>query len=255
MTRRMTWVLTTAALLLAAATAGAGFKHEETFDQTYPMAATGRVSLDNVNGDVVVEVWDRAEVRVQAVRRADSRDALDGLEVAVSARADAVQIDTKYPSSRGWFGGGNRTEVEYTLTVPRSARIDNVDLVNGTVRIQGVEGGVAAESVNGRIEILAAAGSVQASTVNGGIEVQLTGLGSGHTVELESVNGAIELLVPAGVGADVEAETVNGRITNDFGIDVRKGKWVGSDMRGTIGSGGARVKMETVNGRISLQKL
>ena len=71
-------------------------------------------------------------------------------------------------------------------------------------------------------------------------------------IQMESVNGRVELFLPGGAAADVEAETVNGRIRNDFGIDVHKGKYVGSTMRGTIGSGGARITLETVNGSISL---
>lgn len=254
-TRRMVWPLVVGVALLAAATAVAGWDYEESFDETYPMAATGRVSLDNVNGDVVVETWDRAEVRVQAVRRSDSREALDGLKIEVEAGPSSVRIDTEYPSSKGWFGGGHRTEVEYTLTVPRQSRIDAIDLVNGTLRVTGVEGGVSAESVNGAIELQGVAGSVDASTVNGSIEVRLTTVGDRDDVNLESVNGGIELLVPAGTGAEVEAETVNGRISNEFDIPVHKGKWVGSDMRGTVGSGGARVRMETVNGRIAMKAL
>jgi hypothetical protein len=39
-------------------------------------------------------------------------------------------------------------------------------------------------------------------------------------VSLDNLNGAIELLVPEGTGAEVEAETVNGRISNEFDIPV-----------------------------------
>ena len=44
----------------------------------------------------------------------------------------------------------------------------------------------------------------------------------------------------------------NGGIRNDFGLPVHKGKWVGSDMRGTIGGGGIDISLETVNGGIRL---
>ena len=64
--------------------------------------------------------------------------------------------------------------------------------------------------------------------------------------------GGIDLHLPSGLGADVEAETVNGGIRNDFGLPVHKGKWVGSDMRGTIGGGGIDISLETVNGGIRL---
>ena len=46
---------------LVLATAGwvaAGGGYEETFEQEYPLMAGGTVALENVNGDVSVEVWE-----------------------------------------------------------------------------------------------------------------------------------------------------------------------------------------------------
>ena len=50
----------------------------EEFHQTYPISATGRVSLENINGDVQIKVWDRAAVQVDAVKKAYRRDRLVG---------------------------------------------------------------------------------------------------------------------------------------------------------------------------------
>jgi len=40
------------------------------FHQTYPFSATGRVSVENLNGEVKINVWDRNEVQVDAFKRA-----------------------------------------------------------------------------------------------------------------------------------------------------------------------------------------
>ena len=42
----------------------------EEFHQTYPLSATGRVSLGNINGGVKIKVWDRAAVQVDAIKKA-----------------------------------------------------------------------------------------------------------------------------------------------------------------------------------------
>nr|MBA3804147.1 hypothetical protein [Acidobacteriota bacterium] len=39
-------------------------KLREEFHQTYPLAADGRVSLENINGSVTISTWDRNEVKV-----------------------------------------------------------------------------------------------------------------------------------------------------------------------------------------------
>lgn len=228
-------------------------EYSEVFDQTFALEAGGSVSLDNVNGDVSIEVWERPEVHVKAVKKASSQELLDGLEIKIKEDGSAIRIDTHYPSTRGqWNGNQTHLEVEYTLTIPRWAVLDRVELVNGNLTVVGVEGGVWAESVNGTIVVRESAGDAGLSTVNGGIELYADRLGGDNKVELESVNGSIELFLSGSAGAEIRAESVNGKIRNDFGLEVHKGKYVGSDLQGIVGSGGARVEIETVNGKIAV---
>ena len=240
-----------AAILVAAAAMVAASDLTETFDQTYALAAGGRVALENINGDVSVEVWDRDEVRVYAVKRASSPERLARLEIEVDASGDRVLIDTHYPSSRdlSFEDRHGSSEVEYTLTVPRSAAIDSIDLINGDLTVDGVQGGVEVDSVNGAVVVRNAAGELEIETVNGIIEVEL-GPALADEVSLSSVNGTIDVFLIG--SASVRAETVNGRIRNDLGIEVRKGKYVGSTMNGDVGGGGPTIDLETVNGGISL---
>jgi DUF4097 and DUF4098 domain-containing protein YvlB len=249
------------ALLIAAGWGFAWERYEANIDETVALSPGGTVSLENVNGDVTIEVWDRDEVRVQALKIASSQELLDGLKVEIDAKPSAVRINTDYPSSRGYRGDeghdhSQREErhlrVEYTLTVPRSAVIDDVDLVNGNLLIVGVEGGVDAETVNGNIVVRETAGEASLSTVNGGIEIYVDRLPSAEGVDLESVNGSIDLYLASSVGADIRAESVNGTLANDLGIAVAKGKYIGSSFDGSVGGGGSRVELETVNGTISV---
>lgn len=242
-------------VLATAGWAVAGGDYEETFDQYYQLAAGGRVALENVNGDVSIEVWERDEVRVYAIKSASSPELLDGLEIKVDAGNGGVEIDTEYPSNRHHESkGGSSMKVEYTLTVPRTARLDDIDLVNGNLSVVGVEGGVSAATVNGNILLRNCAGDTEVGTVNGGIEAHVDRLDPGESLALESVNGRLDLYLASSIGAHMRAESVNGRLTNDFGIDVRKGKYVGSDFRGMVGGGGAEVALETVNGSINVHR-
>ena len=49
----------------------------EEFHQTYPLSATGRVSLSNINGGVQIKVWDRAAVQLDAIKKAYRKERLD----------------------------------------------------------------------------------------------------------------------------------------------------------------------------------
>jgi DUF4097 and DUF4098 domain-containing protein YvlB len=236
-------------LLCVAGLALADEPYRETFDQTYPIAAGGRASLSNVNGDVQVNVWDQNTVRVQAVKEAESREDLDALRIEVSAAASSVRVETHYPRNTH-----SHLSVEYTLTVPKGVSLDDIDLVNGGLTVSGLGGGVHAKLVNGAAKLTGLAGEVVVHTVNGEQEVELDRLSSGQRVELHTVNGSIELRLAPSVSADVEAKTVNGHLSNDFGLPVHKHEYVGADMGGAIGSGGGRVELKSVNGAIRVTK-
>jgi hypothetical protein len=255
MRMKMNCAVMMSVVLVIAGWVVAGPGYEEIVDQSFPLATGGSVALENVNGDVSIEVWERNEVRVYAVKSASSPELLDGLQVKVDAGNNQVRVDTRYPSMRGSDHGRRRfTKVEYTLTVPRMAMLDEIELVNGNLTVVGVEGGIEAATVNGNIMVRDCAGSADLGTVNGGIEAHVDRLGYGNKLDLESVNGRLDLYLASSVGADLTADSVNGKLENDFGINVRKGKYVGSDFQGSVGGGGAKVALETVNGSINVHR-
>ena len=230
----------------------------EEFHQTYPLSADGSVGVSNINGAVKIVAWDRNEVKVDAVKRAYTQERLREAKINVDADPNNVHVETEYPEYRWSSRDGERHEnpasVEYTLTVPRGARVDRVDLVNGDLTIEGVAGAVRASSVNGRVQARGLTGTVNLSVVNGRLEATLDRLNESGTVTLSSVNGALVATIPSDSNATVRASTVHGRITNDFNLPVREGEYVGRDLEGRLGRGGARVRLENVNGSITLRR-
>src|ERR1017187_2912749 len=227
----------------------------EEFHQTYALTADGRVELDNINGDVHISSWDRNEVKVDAVKYADTKERLDEAKIEIDARNDSISIRTKYPNhDHNWTWGAhnNPASVEYTLTVPRKARLDEIKLINGELDINGVSGEVNASCINGRLEAHNLAGRARLSTINGHLDARFDQL-AGQRVELNSVNGSVDLTIPSDSNAEVEATTVSGGINNDFGLHVNHHRFVGHDLRGELGSGGARIKISNVNGRIEVR--
>lgn len=232
----------------------------EEFHQSHPLTLTGRVNISNINGDVHISAWDRNEVKIDAVKRAYSRERLSEATIDITNTADSVSIKTKYPErnpnfdGRNWSRENNPASVEYTLTVPRGARIDSVALVNGSLDIEGIHGEVRASLVNGRVKANDLSGEVNLSSVNGAIEVNVAGLAASKGVNLNAVNGSIVLSVPSGASAHVKASTVHGQINNDFGLTVEEGQYVGRSLSGQIGSGGPPVRLNNVNGSISIKR-
>ena len=218
------------------------------FQRTVSLTANGRVSLDNINGNVEITGWDRNEVAISAVKTANTQQKLDEARIDVESGADYVNIATKYPEGRT---NNNPANVNYTLSVPRGARLEHISLVNGSLTVQHLGGRVEAKLVNGKAHVSDLAGETDISGVNGSIEAEYASLSNVQEIKLHSVNGSIELGLPESPNAEVTASTMNGGIHTDFPLQV-KGEWVGKHLSGTLGSGGTRIELNNVNGSIHI---
>jgi DUF4097 and DUF4098 domain-containing protein YvlB len=254
-------LLTLAALAMTAADSGRAQTRSELteeFHQTYPLSGTGRVALSNINGAVRINAWDRNEVKVDAIKRAHTPERLREAQIKVDANSGSIEIETEYPEYRWTDRDTERHEnpasVEYTLTVPRTARIEEVSLVNGALDIEGITGPVHASSVNGRVTARGLSGQVNLSVVNGRLEATLDSINAAGTVNLSAVNGALVVTIPSDSNATIHADTVHGPISNDFGLPVREGEYVGRELAGRLGQGGTRVSLNNVNGSIQLKR-
>jgi DUF4097 and DUF4098 domain-containing protein YvlB len=224
----------------------------EEFHKTYALTPDGRMELDNINGAVHISTWDQNEVKVDAVKYADSKDRLDEAHIEIDADKDHISIRTKYPEHDHWGANVNPASVEYTLTVPRAARLDEIKLINGSLDVTGTDGEVRASCINGKLEAHSLSGRAMLSTINGRLDATFKQLSS-STVELKSVNGSIELTIPSDSKAEIEANTISGGIDNDFGLHVNHHQFVGHDLRGELGDGGPRIKLSNVNGQIEIR--
>lgn len=252
------FVLTFCAMLLATQAATASDHRgdlTEEFHQTYALAANGRIELDNINGPVHITAWDQNQVKVDAVKYAYSKERLEEAKIEIESGKDYLSIRTQYPGhdqTFNWGSHNNPAEVEYTLTVPRTARLDEIKLINGSLDVNGVSGEVDASCINGRLEARNLSGRAELSTINGHLDAKFDQL-PGSSVELKSVNGSVELTIPSDSKAEIEASTMSGGIDNDFGLHVNHHSFVGHDLRGELGSGGPRIRVSNVNGRIEIR--
>jgi DUF4097 and DUF4098 domain-containing protein YvlB len=227
----------------------------EEFHQTYALAAGGRVALDNINGSVHITGWDRNEVKVDAVKYARSKQRLEEAKIVIDASKDYISIRTEYPNHNLTFSEDdwdNPASVEYTLSVPRTAGLDQIKLINGSLDVQGIAGEVRASCINGHLKASGLGGPVKLSTINNRVEVQFDRLGT-SPLELTSVNGDVLLTLPSDSKAELEASTVHGGISNEFGLRVRNHRIVGHDLHGELAGGGPRIKLSNVNGRIEIR--
>jgi DUF4097 and DUF4098 domain-containing protein YvlB len=234
-----------------------GEELREEFHQTYPLSPTGRVSLANINGGVQIKVWDRPALQLDAIKKAYRKERLAEAQIEVTATEENIRIKTEYPNENQYFRSDERrydnpATVEYSLTVPRKAVLESIELVNGSLDIDGVEGNVKASSINGKVNARGLLGEAKLSTINGPLFATFTQLDESKSITLNSVNGHLTLVIPSDSNASIRAGTVHGGISNDFGLQVRHGEYVGHNLDGQIGNGGPRIKLDNVNGAIKI---
>lgn len=234
-----------------------GQDESERFEQTYPLSANGRVSISNVNGSIVAEAWDRNEVKLIAVKTADSKERLQEVEIKIDSKPDSFSVETNYDNWKQkntgdrWRNDG-KLVVEYQLMLPRGAVLNEIETVNGSVTVSDFTNVTKVSAVNGTVKASNLRGTADLSTVNGEVAADFTSLDSGSKISLGTVNGKVNLMIPSDSNATVKVDSLNGNIVNDFGLPVRKGKYVGRDLYGKLGSGEVRIKLESVNGDLKI---
>lgn len=253
--------------LLALGTAVAGAQESTGWDWKGELGAGRTVYLRNINGAVRIEAGTGNTVEVRAVkrwRRGDPDEVRIEARMAGSGNGDVIICalwgerascdENGYHSNRdrSTSSRNNDVSVQFTVRVPRNARVD-ASTVNGELVIGGVNGNIEASTVNGDVEALSNAGRVRASTVNGSILVRTT-VPESDDLEYSTVNGSVTLELPANTNADVHLSTVNGRISTDFPMTL-DGSINPRRIRATIGNGGPRLRVSTVNGSVRLRKL
>jgi hypothetical protein len=265
--KRIRVILLVAAVLslMLATTAALAERHEEPFDRTLSFDAGDRLVVDNENGSVTVESWDRNQVRIQATKYADrgSREsamaALAEIRIEVVETAGGVEVRTVTPRRSdssgfwGWMkGDSGNYGVTYTITVPRSANLD-VETINGRVVVREISGEMELESTNGRIEVHDGAGRVDASTTNGRIYAQLRSVAPGG-MRFSTTNGSVEVELPGTVAANLDVSTTNGSIKTDFPITV-SGSFSKNRISGEMNGGGEQIRIRTTNGSVRINKV
>ena len=222
---------------------------DEAFNESFKLSSGGHFQLDNVNGSVQIEGWDRDEVEVHAVKSAqtDARE-LAEVKIEVESHPGTVAVHTRYPSAES-----AEVKVEYHIHVPNRTLLACVTTVNGSLRVSGVNGGGELKSVNGNVEVTDSSGRFSAKTTNGDLRLELRHLINGAPMNLETVNGSVVLGLPSNASADLKVRNMNGDLYSDIPVTSTEALPGARAFHGRLGhGGGGPISVRTVNGGIRL---
>jgi DUF4097 and DUF4098 domain-containing protein YvlB len=204
---------------------------------------------DNSMGDTNLElhVPKGASLDVDVVSAPLGIDGMDGGDISVNSVSGRVRIDARTPDLSVESVSG---------TVQQSGHAERADL-------QTVSGDILAPALGSQADLQTVSGRIQAtggpwrkfnlSTVSG--DVQLNGGVAGHgSVDIDSMSGDVQILVPGDLSASIHASSFSGDLRSDFGQAVEHDHGPGSELNAEVGGGNGRIHVETFSGDLRIRR-
>ncbi len=244
-------------------------KYEERFEKKESIDRDGKVEVRNVSGDVDVKTWDRAEVKIDALKVSKASTTEKATEYAQKVKIEVyeedgiLKIETKYPKPSI---KGLNVSVTYSLMIPSLASI-KAKSVSGDVTLENIGGKAEADTVSGDVSIMKADNGANGESVSGNVTVMdvkngLYGKTVSGDVEARNISGNVELncvsgdVIAENINGDIDAETVSGNVKmlNVAGAKVVKGKTLSGSViyEGEIKRAG-RYSLNAHSGRVEMR--
>ncbi|NQZ89244.1 MAG: DUF4097 family beta strand repeat protein [Colwellia sp.] len=228
---------------------------EDTIEKSFDVSENATLRLANINGAVEIKGWDRNEIKVTAIITAKNQEDRDRIKVEFDQSSSGVSVETEYEKQLSWGRNNSSGKVDYTVMVPFGASLTDIELVNGSLVIDKVQGEIKANTVNGSINVQGLADDLELNSVNGSIKATYQHIDNNiDEIELTTVNGSIKLYLPSELNATINAETMHGSIKTGFGLSSHKKMFSGRSLSGSVGSGDIKIDLESVNGSIKVMK-
>jgi len=227
----------------------------------------GGITVKGYDGkDAIIESRGRSgEPRRRRPERADGMRRLDvggsGLQVEESDNTITVGV--------GWRGINNDTDI--VIQVPYNTSVKLSTTNGGDLVVDHVTGDVELNNTNGNATATHISGSAVVHALNGRVLASLDRVTPDKPMSFSSLNGDIDVTLPADVKARVKLKSDNGEIYSDFDVKLDAGarQPIVEDSRsergrykvrfdratyGTINGGGPEVQLTTFNGNIYIRK-
>lgn len=159
-------------------------------DTTFAVNGADRLQVETMGGSILVDVWDRAEVRIQAEH--SSRTYID-----IDRRRGVIDIEAEARR-------GPANIVDFHITVPRTMALD-LEGMYADITVEGSDGAVEVETVQGDITIRGGRGTIEVSNTMGKILVE----GARGRIDIESSMADVRVVDSSG---EIYAETAAGAI-------------------------------------------
>jgi DUF4097 and DUF4098 domain-containing protein YvlB len=237
-----------------------------------PLADAGRpvsLSVHLLQGSITIRAYSGREVLVDSKGSGENKPETtrEGLHRIGGGRND-ISIESE--NNKVTISSHGMHNEDLTVQTPVNTSLNVKTLNGGQVTIEGVNGEIEAQNNNGGVTIRNVAGTVVASSLNGSVTVAMSSVKSGSPMSFSTLNGNVDVTLPASVAAEFSMKTTHGEIYSDFDVQMKapaapvveesgknKGKYrvkTDSTTIGLVNGGGPGFKFQTLNGNIYIRK-
>jgi hypothetical protein len=223
-----------------------------------------------VKGSSTKEVVVEARTRFEEYEREERSEAPPGLRrIPNTSTGLSVEEDDNVVRVSTGSRGGSRT-IDLTIEVPTACSMKLSTINDGDIKVQNVTGDLEINNTNGHVTLTGISGSAVAHALNGDLVVTFVKVNPQRAMSFSSLNGKIDVTLPADTKASLYLKDEMGEIYSDFDMKVEpattkveeggKGKVgryhvkVEKAMRGVINGGGVEMQFSNFNGDIYIRK-
>ena len=221
------------------------------------------VSCSLLNGAITVKTHAGNEVIVEGEHHGREEHQGGMRRIGDSTRGLEVVQDGDVITVHDQNGNG---AVYLTVPVDTSLKLHTL---SGGIDVEGVHGEVEVHTLNGHLTLTDISGTVTADSQNGPIKVTMDGVDGSKPLAFSTLNGIVDVTLPADVKADLTVKSNHGAVYSDFDVtlggsravtqrngtsDGRYRIRIDNTIRGTINGGGVDLTIRTLNGAVYIRK-
>ena len=230
---------------------------EQAIQETYKVEPAVNITIGNGDGSISIYGADTDEVSVQATKRAYSQDRLNGIAVNVSAQPGSITIQTSFPPKPTWGLSDRSGTVDYVLIVPRTAQISRLELANGEILLEEMQGApVHAQLGSGRLLAHNCFCELHLAVMSGLLFVIYDWWeDTKFSVDANIVDGNASASLPGDACFHLMADAPAGKIDNDFADQEERDGSEVSKIDKVIGAtANADIKIHATDGNIQVSE-
>ena len=236
------WILLAAALVVSA-----DMTDRQT--QTVALPAGKTLSIDVTIGTVRIDGWDKPEAEIVVERRAPNAAQL--ARVPVTIDDTAARVSVRALQTENSTDPALRTDI--TVRLPRSAAIDHIQVLEGRIVLEGLNGRISGDIRRGPIDGKDLSGTVRLEAGIGSVTVTAARLSENGLLRLRAFNGDVRLaLAQRPADARILALALNGPIKSDIPLTTRD-TWGPRWGEATLGKGEPVISIDVVTGTIEIK--